>query len=277
MPTFEAVCWTVSSVCNASWCGVRSVQCRAGQGSARRTQARSGESAVGWQTPGTGRGRTQQAAGELAVRRGQRQRSAGQAGAGGGAAVVVRGSRACGKSSSSGGCGSVSFFAREVSPAPMELLTTDLIPIRAPKHPLSWHRLKLHIFAHSTGLDTSQTKQSYRRRHSTHSPFLASTPRHSPRHVPPTRHWPVQGLTHHTVPEVPPARPLQLRMQGQGAGPSLQVAPIAHPAAAQSVTEAQAHHRGPQRPRAQEGRRRRHPQEEGRGTGARDWPQAQQE
>ena len=69
------------------------MQCRAGQGSARRTQARSGESAVGWQTPGTGRGRTQQAAGELAVRRGQRQRSAGQAGAGAGAGagVVVRG------------------------------------------------------------------------------------------------------------------------------------------------------------------------------------------
>jgi hypothetical protein len=153
----------------------------------------------------------------------------------------------------------------------MELLTTDLI--RAPKHILAPARPS-HLcafdrvgYSRNTAIvaATAPTGRSQQ--------LLQDTPRH----VPPTRHWPVQGLTHDTVPEVPPARPLQLRMQGQGTGPSLQVAPIAHPAAAQSVTEAQAHYRGAQRPRAQEGRRRRHPQEEGRRTGARDWPQAQQE
>ena len=71
-------------------CGVRSVRCRALRAGLRRV-AGSRQSTVDWQTPG--RGRTQQAAGELAVRRGQRQRSAGQAGAGAGAGagVVVRG------------------------------------------------------------------------------------------------------------------------------------------------------------------------------------------
>jgi hypothetical protein len=160
----------------------------------------------------------------------------------------------------------------------MELLTTDLI--RAPKHILAparpshlcaLHRVDRWIHHSRNTAIVAATAPTGRSQH------LHNTPRHTPRHVPPTRHWPVQGLTHDTVPEVPPARPLQLRMQGQGTGPSLQVAPIAYPAAAQSVTEAQAHHRGAQRPRAQEGRRRRHPQEEGRRTGARDWPQAQQE
>jgi hypothetical protein len=86
---------------------------------------------------------------------------------------------------------------------------------------------------------------------------------HQPHHVPPPRHRPLQSLRHNTLPEVSPARALQLRMQSTRPRPALQVAPVAHPAAAQPAPRARAHDRGAQRPGAQKGRCRRHTCEEG--------------